>query len=201
MRIACLLLAVLSAPAWSQNLEFCGDFDEGARDYRRMTSVERAHIEGAHFTRDVERLRRGKTGALGNDIDYTLRHMPNNPRALMSIMKLGEKLKTERVPGAQYPVGCYFQRAVRFAPDDGQTHFSFGLYLMSKQNKQAAREHFDESARLAGEAPNLNYNLGLMFLELGDVDAARRHAEIAYAGGNQPPGLANKLRKLGAWDR
>lgn len=190
--VGCLLAA---SSAFSQGVELCGEIDDGARDYRRMTRAERRHIEGAHFTRDVERLRRGKTGLVGGDIDYTLRHMPNHPAALSAMMRLGERLKRETVPGAQYPVGCYFQRAVRFAPDDAQAQFGLGLYLLKRGERDAARSRFDEAARLVQDQPNLDYNLGLVFLELGDVDAARRHAERAYGAGPQPPGLAKKLEQ------
>jgi Flp pilus assembly protein TadD len=199
LRWLLVLCAAMPAWSWAQSFSVCGDIDLGARDYRRMTRTERLHIEGAHFTRDVERLKRGKTGALGADIDYTLRHMPNNPRALMAIHKLGQKLKSERIAGATYPVGCYFERAARFAPDDARVHHLFGVYLLSKGDKDRAKERFEEAAKQAGDSPNLHYNLALGFLEVGDIEAARAHAKLAYQAGGQPPGLAEKLKKLGVW--
>ena len=199
MRIAFFILCFSALPVAAQNLEVCGPIDQGARDYRRMTAYERAHIEGAHFTREVEQLKRGKTGEIGGDLDYTLRHMPNNPRALMAISKLGARLKSERIPGAVYSVECYFHRAVRFAPDDPMVRFTFGHYLLGKQNKTAARAQLEAAAQDAGSATNLHYNLGLAFLDLGDVEAAQRHAKIAYESPGQPPGLANRLKKMGAW--
>lgn len=194
-----LLFCAVCTSALAQDFSLCGEIDFGARDYRGMNARERGHIEGAHFTRQVETLQHGKTGALGNDIDYTLRHIPNHPRALASLMKLGVRLKTERVPGAAYPVSCYFDRAVRFTPNDAQVRLVFGMYLMQRKDMAGAREQFGVAAEYAGENAQLNYNLGLVYLELGDLDAALRHARIAYANGSPQPALANRLRQRGRW--
>lgn len=192
----CLMMAT-SAAAQEQLL--CGDIDEGARDYRLMSKKQRLHIEGAHFTRDVEMLKRGKSSYLGNDIDYTLRHIPNHPHALNSLARLAQRTKVEKVSGTQYPVWCYFERAVRFAPDDALMRYVFGLYLLRAKKPTEARAQLALASELAGESAGMNYNLGLVYLELGDLDAAQRHAKVAYAKGSSPPALANRLRAAGKW--
>jgi Tfp pilus assembly protein PilF len=185
--------------AAAQQIDGCGAIDQGARDYRMLDQAQRHHIEGAHFTPEVEWLVRGKTGELGGDIDYTLRHLPNHPRALMALMRLGQRRGTERIYGLRYPVGCYFVRALHFAPDDARVHLVYGLYLTRQKRLPAALSALQEAASRAGEDPHLHYNLGLAFLALDDVERALHHARLAYAVGGQPPGLMNQLKQKGVW--
>lgn len=198
MRVAWLVL-LCPALALAQGYSPCGEIDDGARDYRGMTRRERLHIEGAHFTRDVEQLRRGKSASVSSDLDYTLRHIPNHPRALGSLMELARRQGVERVKGMSFSVSCYFERAAVVAPSDGSVRFSWGIYLMQKRDIPGARAQFDAAAELARDNPMLHYNLGLAYLDLGALDEARRHARIAYAAGGMPPGLARRLSRFGPW--
>ena len=97
----------------------CGPIENAYGPYDYRTDRDKLPIvEGAHFTPEVEALVRGRTGLVGGDIDYTLRAFPNHHRALVSMMKLGERMKAPQVPGAHYSVECYFDRALRFKPND-----------------------------------------------------------------------------------
>jgi hypothetical protein len=40
-------------------------------------------------------------------------------RALMAMVRLGDKARTDKPAGASHSVECYLQRAARFRPDDG----------------------------------------------------------------------------------
>src|SRR5690242_17113706 len=71
----------------------CGELENafGPFDYRTVSADRKRLVEGSHFTPYIEGLQRGHTGAIGSEIDYTLRAFPNHPRALVAMMKLGIK--------------------------------------------------------------------------------------------------------------
>ena len=88
----------------------------GPFDYRTESKETKERVESAHFTADVESLKKGATGLLAQDIDYTLRAFPNHPRALLAMSTLGLRSKSVKPPGANWTVHCYFERAIRGVP-------------------------------------------------------------------------------------
>lgn len=156
-------------------------------------------VETFHFTADVETLRRGKSGSLGGDIDYTLRAVPNHPRALVAMSKLGEKEQSNRPSGASYSVECYFDRAIRFRPKDGMVRLIYANFL-SKHGKASDGLKQLEIAEESGfESGNFFYNLGLAYFDSKNYDKSLRSAHRAYELGFDLPGLKNKLQKAGKW--
>ena len=55
---------------------------------------------------------------------YTLNVFPNHHRALMALIKLAKKEKTNRPRDMGYTVECRFDRAERFAPNDADSESS-----------------------------------------------------------------------------
>src|SRR5438128_12469438 len=95
-----------SEMAVAQGYSDCGNpFQNayGPYDYRTATDQQKHLVEitGAHFTTSVETLRSGNTGTLGGELDYTLRVFPNHTRALMAMVRLGQRDKTIKPQGAQ----------------------------------------------------------------------------------------------------
>lgn len=183
---------------------YCGDLQNayGPFDYRRRADFTDSFrlIEGAHFTADVENGVRGHTATIGGDLDYTLRAIPNHHRALASLTRLALRDKAVQVVGMRYPVECWFNRAERFAPDDGAVYGAHASYLFSLGKKDKAFELFRQAAALEPDNPTINYNLGLAYFNKHDYAHARQYAKKAYAGGFPLPGLKNKLSALGEWD-
>jgi tetratricopeptide (TPR) repeat protein len=196
--VALLLCFPLIARAYEPCGELHGLNQYGPYDYRTATEAQKTLVETYHFTAQVETLQSGQSGALGQDIDYTLRALPNHPRALLAMMKLSAKLKTEQPFGAKWKVECYFERALRFTPDDSTVHMLYGIYLLKRGDKEKA-VHELETARNASEDPNVRYNLGLAYFELGQYDRALEEAKKAYAMGFPLPGLRDKLKRAGKW--
>jgi len=196
-----LLLWCLSRPALAQGESACGDFrgGYGPFDYRTASLKDKEIVERHHFTPDVENLRRGESGPLGGDLSYTLRAFPNHPRALLSMMKLGEKAKTERPRGAAYTVECFFERGTRFTPDDGTVRLLYGIYLSKKGRKQEAIKQLEAAQELAGQNANIHYNLGLAYFDLKDYALAREYAKRAYELGFPLEGLKKKLQQVRQW--
>lgn len=198
-----LVFAMLCAAIPTYAQEACGELTAsyGPFDYRKATKEQKDLVEGAHFLPHVERLIRGHNSAgPGGDIAYTLRVFPNHPRALLSMMKLAEKEKTNKPFGSTYTIDCWFDRALRFQPEDGVIRMIYGTYLARKDKSKEAIEQLEEARHLLGEEDgNAHYNLGLAYCELKQYDKALEHAHKAYALGFDLPGLRNKLQRAGKW--
>jgi len=181
-----------SCPAYVKH-ETGGDYTN-PDDRQRLTVIEQFH-----FTPDVESLTRGASGPLGGDISYTLEHFPNHHRALAAMAKLAIRDKNRKPPGARYVVECYFDRALRYRPNDARVRSLFGSYLLALGQADAALEQLEQAAVLEPENPTSHYNLGLLYLKKKEYDKARASAEKAYSLGFPLPGLKNKLIEAGQW--
>ncbi|HEX6834429.1 MAG TPA: hypothetical protein VF132_12910 [Rudaea sp.] len=185
----------------------CGSLENGFGpfDYRHATVHETTIVEKNHFNADVEALRSGMTSSLGGDITYTLRALPNHPRALWAMVRLARKEHTNKPHGSQYTVDCWFERATRFVPDDGEVRLLYGLWLASTGDKKAATTQLNEARALFDlderqkQDANLLYNLGLGYFDVGRYDEAVALAKRAHALGFPLNGLENKLRQANKW--
>jgi len=204
MKVAAAILSVAGLAASAivgAQMPACGSLTNayGPFDYRTR-KAELKIVEDFHFTPDVETLRHGaSTATLGGDLDYTLRASPNHHRALMSMVNLAIRTKSEKPLGPKYSVDCYFDRAMRFASDDGPVRIIYGIYLYRIGKKVDARRILEDARNIDDDDPNLHYNLGFVYLDLGDKDNALASAQKAYQLGAQLPGLKEKLRKAGIW--
>lgn len=189
-----------SGPALSAN--YCGEIRGrhfGPYDYRLRADFDLNIVEQAHFTPEVEAGLRGNSGYLGGDLHYTLLAVPNHVRALAAMAKVGLRDKQMQLQGAKYPVECYFDRAIRFTPDDGSVRAAYGNYLSALGRTSDALNAFSEAVRLQPDDPTINYNAGLIYLKSKDYDKALFHAQKAYQRGFPLPGLKSKLEALGKW--
>jgi len=201
---ACILFSIcaINGIGTTHGAEACGQlarFESGG-DYADPDDRQNLIVvEQYHFTPNVEHLLRGESGSLGGDIDYTLQHFPNHTRALAALARLGIRDKTSKPQGAKYSIACYFDRAIRFRPDDPQVRAVFGGYLLSLGQDDQALEQLQEAARLAPDNASTHYNLGLLYVKKQDYAHARECAHKAYTLGFPLPGLKNKLKAAGQW--
>ncbi|MCX9156854.1 hypothetical protein OPU71_12035 [Niveibacterium sp. 24ML] len=204
------LFGAVVLPARAQEERFlCGGLSNnfGPFDYRVENAGSRTAlglpirmVEGAHFTPEVETLKRGKTGVNpGADIDYTLRAFPNHHRALLAMMNLSFKEKTSKPRGSRYTIDCWFERGARFRPDDAVVKMLWGIYTLKVGRRDEAIKLLQEAEKAATEDPNLYYNLGLAFFDLKRYDDSLKYAHMAYALNYPLPGLREKLKRAGIW--
>ena len=181
-------------------VERCGDLANhyGPYDYW-VDKGKLTIVEQFHFTPKVEMLKGGQSGYIGGDLDYTLHTFPNHVRALAAMVKLAEREKKAVPQGAQYPVDCYFDRAIRFRPKDGRVRFIYANFLSRNGKKEEAVKQLETAAELGMSNPNLDYNMGLAYFDVGDFEKSLTHAHRAYQGGFNLPGLKSKLVKAGKW--
>ena len=202
LAFATLALVAQPADAQAQQGWFCGPLEAGYGpfDYRTTPYDKREVVERFHFTPQVRSLTRGASStAIGGDIGYTLHSFPNHPVALDAMARLGRKLGTNQPRGARYTVECYFERAVRFAPDDPQVRILYAHYLSEKKRTKDARQQLLMAERTEPTRADLLYNLGLGFADVGDFEKSLDYAHRAYAAGIELPGLRNRLQRAGKW--
>lgn len=192
---------LLLAPAvMAQQVSICGSLNNayGPYDYRKDRD-KLPIVDDHHFNSDVERLVKGASGYLGGDIDYVLRAFPNHHRALVAMMRLGEKEKTSKPQGANHTVECYFERAARFAPNDTVARALFATFLAKSGRREDAMLQLDHATRHAVDNPFAHYNIGLVYLEMKEYDKALVQAHRAIELGFPKTELANALKQAGAW--
>ena len=177
----------------------CGELGTPFGDYLK-DKAKVTMSESFHFTPEVESLTRGKsTAVIGGDIDFMLRNYPNHHRALAAMMRLGEKEKTPQPAGATYTVACYFDRAIRFRPDDIVARLLYASYLSKNRREADASAQLEMAARTAGDDPFSHYNIGLIYLEMKNYDRALEQAHKAYGLGFGRPELKDRLKSAGRW--
>ena len=182
---------------------FCGVIYEvnayGPYDYR-FDKDKLPIVENAHFTPKVEQLIAGQSGTwLAGDIDYTLRKFPNHHRALLAMSRYSLKVKSDQPKNAGFPVECYFERALRFKPDDVVARMLYANFLLERSRVDDALAQLQICIGLADENAISHYNIGLIYFDAKRQDLALSQAHKAMALGLNWPGLKDKLVKAGAW--
>lgn len=156
-------------------------------------------VEDFHFTAKVESLLGAQSGYIGGDLNYTLRASPNHARALIAVTRWVEKNKADQTRGMDFPVACYYDRAVRFAPDDPVVRALYARFLHQRKRTAEGLKHLDVAVSHAGDNGLSHYNLGLVYLELDESDKALARAHEALRLGFTRPELADLLKKAGRW--
>jgi hypothetical protein len=197
-----LAALILAGPACAAH-NFCGELRNafGPFDYRQRASHpgELDIVERVHFTPDVENGIKGNTGSIGADLNYTLRAWPNHHRALSALYLIAQRTHAVELPGGKYPVECWFDRAIRFAPDDGAVHAIYANFLYGAGKPDQANHQLEVALSLEPDNPVINYNAGLAYVKMKKYDQALACARKAYALGVPMPGLKKKLVEAGKW--
>lgn len=195
-------------PSMAQHALVCGNLKADAHGYGPWNYNDvwaREHkiplVEQYHFTPPVEKLEHGQSGPLGNDLDYTLRRIPNHHRALYSMLSLAIRDKTDTPPHSTYTMQCWFQRAKKFAPKDGVVWMLQGIYQNKLGHHKQAIALMQKGAEIEPKNPNIHYNLGLLYADAEEYEKAREQAHIAYQAGFPLPGLKQKLIAVGQWKK
>lgn len=198
---AALIGLVISEPSLAGAEEECGllEWNYGPFDYRTSTHAQRRLVESAHFTPDAEKLKEAPTGSLGGDFKYTLSVFPNHPRALLAMRRLAAKEKRDPPGGAKYSVECWFERALRFKPDDHIPRMLYVGYLIDHNRTEEARKHLDFVAQSTLENPFAQFNVGMFYVDLKDYDKALIQAHRVMAMGFTRPEIKDRLTAVGRW--
>lgn len=187
------------------------DFDCGngirGHDYRTndpATNKLRGQVEGAHFTKGVQRGEYGNAGSLEGDLNYVLGKFPNHPKALLVAARNQMKPSyngrhTYRKDRFWPKKECYFQHALRRAPTDPSVHLVIAIFYHEYGNFEVAARHYQSSIKLGPKNPEAHYNYALFLIDINRADEALKHAKHAYAMGYPLEGLKNRLKRQNAW--
>lgn len=202
---AVMLIAVLGASSIARAQSECGDpfrNHYGPYDYRTASKENLALVERVHFTPGIETMTRPGTtmfSHMAGDVAYTLEVFPNHHRALVTMRKLGERHKTDKPPGANFTVECYFRRSIQFRPKDITARLLYADYLIAQNRHDEARHQIQAAASEPVEFPFTDYNIGRLYLDLKDYDKALEHARRALAAGFPRTDLKEALKRAGKW--
>jgi len=208
-----LFIAIISANN-SFASPVCGDLATGYGpfDYTDPQDLKKLPVvETYHFTPKVEQLRGGESSYIWDDLDYTLRAFPNHHRALYAFVRYEIKMRQKsqqknnyyKPPMTKYgypaSAECYFDRALRWRPNDPTVRMLYGLYLHRKDDLRKALDQYRISEKIQPNVADLQYNLGLLYFDLKNYKLAKEHAKKAYQLGYPLPGLRKKLASIGQW--
>ncbi len=197
-----LPVALSLAAAHAAAAPDCGDpFTNatGPWDYRGDHKKYKEMVERRHYTEEIRQLQRGNTGTLAGDVAYTLRVFPNHVNALVTMADWSIKTKKNPPDGTIYTVECWFERGIRFTPDDAMVKTAYGVYLIKRGEHEKAARQLEASAAQDEGNSSTWYNLGLAYLGMKNNEKALESAWRAYELGFPLPGLRNRLVKAGAW--
>ena len=179
----------------------CGSLENGYGPYDARTDHSKLPIVlSYHFTPAIENLIEGTTSSLlGGELDYTLRAIPNYPRALIAMMRLAERKKTDKPRDSRYSVDCWFQRAITFRPDDAIVRMIYSTYLNSKKRVADANAQLEAATAYAKDNGFTHYNIGLHYFDLKNYDKALVQAHKAISLEFTRTELKTQLAKAGKW--
>ena len=162
-------------------------------------------VENVHFKSGMRNLNTKEYDIerLTAEITYTLAVFPNHPDALLAIARL-EKMAGGKLPQRAADVYkpkisayCFFDRALRFRPEQPGVRFSYAIYLHQQGKYSEALDHYKFAETAYEENPFFQYNLGLLYSEMKNWPKAIEYAERAYRGGAIFPGLRQRIEKAG----
>jgi Tfp pilus assembly protein PilF len=179
------------------------DYQIGPFDYTNSEDRNNwlGNVEHNHFNSDVENLKKGITGTVFDDLDYTLRIFPNHHRALYAMAKL-----FRQTPQPSSTKGIvtktpyyYFQRAMQIAPHDAIVPMIYGIHLHKLRKLSQAQKQYEKAIQIDPNLVEAHYNLGLLLVDRKEYDLAFKHADFAYRRGYPLQGLRIELQQVGAW--
>jgi tetratricopeptide (TPR) repeat protein len=197
-----VVLWYLTTAAFAQSQDVtCGSLENsyGPFDYRTDRGSKLHIVEAYHFTPEVEALIKADTGYIGADLDYTLRAYPNHHRALVSAMRFGEKTKSPMPPNMKYSVECYFERALRFRPDDTVARMLYATFLQKNRRIEESNVQLERASNDAKENGFTHYNIGLIYFDGKNFDKALTEAQRAITLGFPRQELKDRLIAIGKW--
>jgi tetratricopeptide (TPR) repeat protein len=174
----------------------------GPYDYRTAPPGIRKVVEDVHFTRGIETITQPKNTMfqeMAQDVEYTLNVFPNHARALLTMSRLVDRWRRDPAPGTRLPLECWFDRAVRFRPDDTVVRSLYAQFLHRRKRTDEGIAQLRIAIGHASDNGLSHYNIGLVAMELGDHALALQQAHRALALGFPRPELSAQLKALQQW--
>jgi len=185
----------------------------GPFDYSKRSSLPRYNlfiVEVAHFTPKVERLLEGESSSIEGDLNYTLRAWPNHHKALLSFTRfqlsinnnlIKDNPKTKRKENSlTTPPECYFQRAIKFSPNDATVYSLYAYYLKKIGHLKKSSLLYEKALSLQEHNIKIKYSYALLLIKLKKFKEANTLAKEIYSNKKAPKGLMKILKKNKHWE-
>ena len=200
-----IISPVLAHAQFTDNALDCGSLNNAFGPFDYTNAAQRSQhleiVEGAHFTQDVKLLIRGTTAVSPyGDIAYTLRAWPNHHGALDAMARLHRRHNTEKFEGRKYSLTCWFERAKKMSPRDGNVYLLHGIHLLRVERYAQAEANMLRAVELMPGSAEANYNIGLLYVRIEDYEQASEYAQTAYSLGYPLPGRRKQLINAGYWN-
>jgi len=115
------------------------------------------------------------------------------------MMRYGEKMKSPNPSGTRYSVECYFDRALRFRPDDTIVRMIYATFLAKFARAPEAVRQLEQASASAGDNAFSHYNIGLIYFDLKQYEKALAQAHKTIALGFVQTALRDQLKSVGKW--
>jgi tetratricopeptide (TPR) repeat protein len=115
------------------------------------------------------------------------------------MMRLGEKENTPKPNGSRYSVECWFDRALRFRPDDTTVRMIYSTYLSKNKRIPEAVAQLEQASTIAKDNSFTHYNIGLIYFDMKIYDQALAQAHRASALGFSRTELRDMLESVKQW--
>ena len=193
----------------------------GPYDYYDPPKGALSLVERAHFGAKTEQLARRKSWCgYWSDLDYTLRALPNHPRALVAMSEYlkdhqpCKKRKSRRNrQSSVYDIvedidvsawqknnaDYYYKRAIEFRPKYSSTYVLYGRFLHKNGELDKSLQYYKEAEKRDPDSIDVHYYLGLLYFDKGYYDKAKTHADESYKHGQTLTELRDKLIQAGHW--
>lgn len=192
-------LALHGPAAAQQGFSICGDLQNAYGPYDYRTDRHKLGIVESYHFKPWTEAAIGREKGIGGNLDYTLRAFPNHHRALLALTKFGEKVKSPQPAGLNYSIDCYFDRALRFRPDDQIVRMIFASHLATRGRDTEAMQQLALATESAGDNAFSHYNIGLAYFDMKQYDKALVQAHKAIELGFPRTELKSRLEAAGRW--
>jgi len=182
-------LATAGRGYWEGNIVIQDYYDPINTHYLDM-------VTGAHVDKMEQRYKKGQFDWVWSDLEYTLKRVPNHPRALLKLVTFSREYKKITPAVAD----DYFQKAIKFNPDEPNTRVIYGFHLQKYPQLDKAIEQYEIALKLKPNHAQGHYNLALALIDKGELEKAKKHAKEAYNLGYPLEGAKERLIELNAWD-
>lgn len=189
------------------SLSTCGRWTGfyGPIDYRAAAEPTRRRVESWHFTDYLPKFFAWPPGkpidkTIVQNFAYTLRAFPNHPVLLSVMEQIGRRQRSEYIDGGDYPLECWYLRALQTVPDDPMVRAQYGIYLAHRGRTEEARRNLDIGDKGLCWSRAMQYQIGLANHLLGAFEPAQKNALRAERMGFPATHLKKLLVEAGRWN-
>jgi tetratricopeptide (TPR) repeat protein len=110
-----------------------------------------------------------------------------------------EKERANPARDAWYTIECFYERALRFRPDDHVARLLYVNFLVKKKDTDNALKHLDYVAESTRDNPFAQFNAGMLYIDMKLYDKALAQAHRVIAMGFDRRELRDRLAAAGQW--